>query len=82
MFREPAIYRSIHSPDIGYPIHHALADAGPGLIELWELAEADDKQDIEGWRAPFDGVADDQPRGEAGPAHPGRDQAADRQPAP
>ena len=29
----------------------------PSLIDLWELAEADDRQDIEGWRAPFDGVA-------------------------
>jgi ATP-dependent helicase/nuclease subunit A len=57
VFREQAIYRSIHSADIGYPIHHALADAGPSLIELWELSEADDKQDIEGWRAPFDGVS-------------------------
>ena len=38
-------------------MHHALADAGPSLIDLWELAEADDKQDIEGWRAPFDGVS-------------------------
>ena len=33
------------------------ADAGPSLIDLWELAEADDRQDIEGWRAPFDGVS-------------------------
>ncbi len=57
VFREQAIYRSIHSPDIGYPIHHALSDAGPGLIELWDLAEADDRKDIEGWRAPFDGVS-------------------------
>ena len=57
VFREEAIYRSIHSPDIGYPIHHALSDAGPGLIELWDLAKADDREDIEGWRAPFDGVS-------------------------
>jgi ATP-dependent helicase/nuclease subunit A len=57
VFREQAIYSSIHSPDIGYPIHHALSDAGPGLIELWDLAEADDRKDIEGWRAPFDGVS-------------------------
>jgi ATP-dependent helicase/nuclease subunit A len=27
------------------------------VIDLWELAEADDRQDIEGWRAPFDGVS-------------------------
>jgi ATP-dependent helicase/nuclease subunit A len=57
VFREEAIYRSIHSPDIGYPIHHSLSDAGPGLIEFWNLAEHDDKKDIEGWRAPFDGVS-------------------------
>ncbi|MEH2538839.1 ATP-dependent helicase/nuclease subunit A [Bradyrhizobium sp. AZCC 1577] len=57
VFREQDIYRSIHAVDIGNPIHHALADAGPGQIDLWELAEADDRQDIEGWRAPFDGVS-------------------------
>jgi ATP-dependent helicase/nuclease subunit A len=57
VFREQDIFRSIHAVDIGNPIHHALADAGPGQIDLWELAEADDRQDIEGWRAPFDGVA-------------------------
>ena len=56
VFREQAIYRSIHAEDT-YPLHHALADAGPSLIDLWELSEADDKQDIEGWRAPFDGVS-------------------------
>ena len=38
-------------------MHQSLADAGPSLIDLWELAEADDRQDIEGWRAPFDGVS-------------------------
>ena len=51
------IYRSIHSLKNGYPLHNSLADAGPSLIDLWELADADEKQDIEGWRAPFDGVA-------------------------
>lgn len=57
VFREPAIYKSIHSVDIGHPLHNALSDAGPSVVELWDLAEADDRQDIEGWRAPFDGVA-------------------------
>jgi ATP-dependent helicase/nuclease subunit A len=56
VFREQAIYRSIHAEST-YPLHHALDDAGPGLIELWKLAEADDRKDIEGWRAPFDGVS-------------------------
>src|SRR5215475_3130318 len=57
VFREETIYRSIHSADIGYPIHHALSDAGPSLIEFWNLAEHDEREDIEGWRAPFDGVS-------------------------
>ena len=57
VFREQDIYRSIHAVENGYPIHHALDDAGPSLIDLWELAVADDRQDIEGWRAPFDGVS-------------------------
>ena len=61
VFREQDIFRSIHAVDIGNPIHHALADAGPSQIDLWELAEADDRQDIEGWRAPFDGVASTSP---------------------
>jgi ATP-dependent helicase/nuclease subunit A len=57
VFRDPAIYKSIHSVDVGHPLHNALADAGPSVVELWDLAEADERQDIEGWRAPFDGVA-------------------------
>jgi len=57
VFRDPEIFRSIHSADIGYPVHHALADAGPSLIELWDLQQSDKKDDIEGWRAPFDGIA-------------------------
>jgi ATP-dependent helicase/nuclease subunit A len=57
VFREQDIFRSIHSVETGHPVHNWLTDAGPGLIDLWELAEADDRQDIEGWRAPFDGVS-------------------------
>jgi ATP-dependent helicase/nuclease subunit A len=57
VFREQDIFRSIHAVETGHPIHHALEDAGPGVIDLWELAVSDDRQDIEGWRAPFDGIA-------------------------
>ncbi|WP_291570759.1 double-strand break repair helicase AddA, partial [Bradyrhizobium sp.] len=55
VFRDETIYRSIHA-EKAYPLHEALADAGPSQIDLWELSIADDRQDIEGWRAPFDGV--------------------------
>jgi ATP-dependent helicase/nuclease subunit A len=57
VFRDETIYRSIHSAETGYPIHNSLTDAGPSLIDLWDLQQPDDKQDIEGWRAPFDGVS-------------------------
>ncbi len=55
VFRDEAVYRSIHA-EKAYPLHEALPDAGPSRIDLWELSVADEKQDIEGWRAPFDGV--------------------------
>jgi ATP-dependent helicase/nuclease subunit A len=56
VFRDEAIYRSIHAEN-AYPVHETLADAGPSLIELWDLQLPDAKQDIEGWRAPFDGLS-------------------------
>jgi ATP-dependent helicase/nuclease subunit A len=56
VFRDETIYRSIHAEN-AHPVHFSLTDAGLGKIDLWDLAEADDKQDIEGWRAPFDGVS-------------------------
>jgi ATP-dependent helicase/nuclease subunit A len=61
VFREETIYRSIHSAETGYPIHNYLADAGPSLIDLWELQLPDGRQDIEGWRAPFDAVSETSP---------------------
>jgi ATP-dependent helicase/nuclease subunit A len=57
VFREQDIYRSIHAVENSSPIHNPLTDAGPSLIDLWEPAEADDRQEIEGWRAPVDGVS-------------------------
>ncbi|HZR87310.1 MAG TPA: double-strand break repair helicase AddA [Bradyrhizobium sp.] len=56
VFRDPQIYGSIHAEN-AYPVHESLGDAGPSLIEFWDLAEADRRNEIEGWRAPFDGVS-------------------------
>ncbi len=61
VFRDETIYRSIHSIESGSPVHNSLADAGPSLIDLWELQMPDGKQDIEGWRAPFDGLSQTSP---------------------
>ena len=60
-FANQMIYRSIHSTETGYPIHNSLADAGPSLIDLWDLQQPEVKQDIEGWRAPFDGLSQTSP---------------------
>jgi ATP-dependent helicase/nuclease subunit A len=56
VFRDQEIYRSIHAEN-AFPVHETLADAGPSLIEFWELQQPDPRQDIEGWRAPFDGLS-------------------------
>ncbi len=60
VFRDEAIYRSIHAENT-YPLHHALTDAAPGLIDLWELQLPEKKEDIEGWLAPFDAVSSTSP---------------------
>jgi ATP-dependent helicase/nuclease subunit A len=60
VFRDEAIYRSIHAEN-AYPVHEGLADAGPSLIDLWDLQLPDPKQDLEGWRAPFDAVSETSP---------------------
>jgi ATP-dependent helicase/nuclease subunit A len=61
VFRDEAIYRSIHTEAIGAPLHEALADAAPGMIELWEMEIAEQRPDIEGWDAPFDAVSETSP---------------------
>lgn len=54
VFRDEAIYRSIHAIENGYPLHEALADAAPSLLDLWELERPEERRDIKGWDAPFD----------------------------
>ena len=61
VFRDANIYRSIHAVETGYPIHQSLTDAGPSLIDLWDLQLPDGRPDIEGWRAPFDAVSETSP---------------------
>ena len=36
------------------PVHEALPDKAPGLVEIWGLEKSDDRDTIEGWDAPFD----------------------------
>ena len=60
VFREELIYRSIHAEN-AYPLHEALSDAGPSVIDLWKLEVPDARSDFEGWRAPFDAKSETSP---------------------
>ena len=44
------------------PVHEALPQAAPGLVELWALEGPDAKREIEGWDAPFDDVSETSPQ--------------------
>jgi ATP-dependent helicase/nuclease subunit A len=36
------------------PVHEALPDKAPGLVEIWPLQQSDEIDKKEGWAAPFD----------------------------
>ncbi len=53
---------SVTSDRAGFPAHIALADAPPGVVEIWDPVEPDQRAEIEGWDAPFDTVSETSPR--------------------
>lgn len=61
VFRDPAIYQSIHAPENGHPVHNALTDAPPALIDLWELEEPAESENEGGWAAPLDALPESSP---------------------
>ena len=56
------IAASVTSDSDGFPPHIALPDAPPGMVEIWEPTEPDERREIEGWDAPFDQVSETSPR--------------------
>jgi ATP-dependent helicase/nuclease subunit A len=60
VFRD--IAGSVTSDRDGFPPHIALPDAPPGMVEIWEPTEPDERPEIEGWDAPFDTVSETSPR--------------------
>src|SRR5579885_3429363 len=40
--------------DSVHTVHEWLPDSAPGLVEIWDLVQSDDRKKIEGWAAPFD----------------------------
>ena len=61
-FQSSDIYKSITTDAAGMPPHMALDDAAPGLIDLWELEQPDERPEMEGWQAPFDAVSETSPQ--------------------
>jgi ATP-dependent helicase/nuclease subunit A len=56
------IAESVTSDKDGFPPHIALPDALPGVVEVWEPEQPDERREIEGWDAPFDLVNETSPR--------------------
>ena len=54
VFRDASIYKSIHAVENSYPVHDALGDAAPALVDLWELEMPPERKDAKGWTAAFD----------------------------
>jgi ATP-dependent helicase/nuclease subunit A len=36
------------------PVHEALPQAAPGLVEIWQTTKTDERKDMTAWDAPFD----------------------------
>jgi ATP-dependent helicase/nuclease subunit A len=61
VFRDAGIYKSIHAVENDYPVHDALSDAAPALVDLWDLETPAEKKDIKAWTAALDAVAETDP---------------------
>ena len=61
VFRDEAIFGSIHAVGSGHPVHDALIDAPPATIDLWQLEEAAESENESGWRAPLDALPESSP---------------------
>jgi ATP-dependent helicase/nuclease subunit A len=62
VFKRQDIAQSVTSDQAGFPPHIALPGTPPGLVEIWEPEQPDERKEIEGWDAPFDTVSETSPR--------------------
>ncbi len=61
VFKQPAAFQGL-TADPTWTVHHALPDAVPGEVEIWDLIGPDDKDTgKEGWDAPFDVTSETSP---------------------
>jgi ATP-dependent helicase/nuclease subunit A len=62
VFKVPGMASSVTADADGFPPHIALPDAPPSLVEIWDPEKPDERNEIEGWDAPFDTVSETSPR--------------------
>src|SRR5262245_29412191 len=60
VFRQPAAFRGL-TADPTWTVHQPLPDAMPGDVEIWDLICPDEKDNKEGWDAPFDTTSETSP---------------------
>lgn len=53
VFASAAAFAGLSDDNVA-PVHEALPDKAPGLVELWDLTEADLIEKKPAWQAPFD----------------------------
>jgi ATP-dependent helicase/nuclease subunit A len=61
VFAQPAAFEGLTADPVP-TIHQAVRAAAPGLVELWDLIEPDEKNDVDPWDAPFDITSETSPR--------------------
>lgn len=53
VFKNPASRKGL-SADPAETLHTAVRASAPGLVEIWDLFQPDEKKEVEPWDAPFD----------------------------
>ena len=60
VFAQPEAFRGLTADPVK-TVHEAVRARAPGLVEIWPLAEPDEKREIEAWDAPFDAQSETSP---------------------
>jgi ATP-dependent helicase/nuclease subunit A len=53
VFRPPEAHAGLTAV-MEAPVHEALPQAAPGLVEIWDTTKTDERKDMTAWDAPFD----------------------------
>jgi ATP-dependent helicase/nuclease subunit A len=61
VFAQPQAYRALTADPV-WTVHRPLQDAARGVVEVWDLYKADQRDEIEPWDAPFDTCSETSPQ--------------------